>query len=488
MKSFFYLIVLLSLLSACTEEESKPIVLLQCIDCHTVHTDPDHRLSCISCHKGNDRASDREIAHQGLVPFPAHPDHLAESCGPCHADIVERIPSSLHFTLYNSTNIFRKAFGAENELANFTKTPEKSDPANELELADDLLRRRCFRCHLYSSGDDYPLVRHGTGCAACHMPFSDGKAKPHSFQKPGDEQCLSCHYGNYVGFDYYGRFEHDFNVEYRTPFTTKNKYFRPYGIEYHQLIPDIHKVRGMLCIDCHNGQELMEKDGGKPSCKGCHSREKLQLSLPAQVENQQGLFILHGRDGKDHTIPLMQHSAHETQTEDITCQACHAQWTFNDFGKHFLRSDTDNLDVWINLSVQGDLEIETIIENNTDFDNTELPIQMTDKLTGEPKDGLWDKGFTMRRWENIILGRDNQGRITTMRPALDYSLSWIDSAETVRFDSVTPIAPDESLRPYVPHTIGPAGIFFKNRIEQFLAKERSTTVKSTSQEEMNATQ
>ena len=83
----------------------------------------------------------------------------------------------------------------------------------------------------------------------------------------------------------------------------------------------------------------------------------------------------------------------------------------------------------------------------------------------------------MRRWENIILGRDDQGNITTMRPVLDYFLSWIDEEETVRFDSVNSLAPNMGLRPYVPHTTGPAGLFYKERIEQFLSTERSSALK-----------
>ena len=334
----------------------------------------------------------------------------------------------------------------------------------------------CFRCHLYSSGDDYPSVTHGTGCAACHIAFKDGKPASHNWQKPGDEQCLSCHYGNYVGFDYYGRFEHDFNAEYRTPFTTKKKHFRPYGVEYHQLKPDIHQLRGMLCIDCHSSRELMEPAGEKPSCKKCHQREELQRSLPAQVSLQQDLFILHGRNGKDHTIPVMRHPAHKEQMEKITCQVCHAQWTFNDSGKHFLRSDTDDFSIWAYLSVQGNFEVETIIDNNNDFDKTEIPAQMTDKITNESEPGLWYKGYTMRRWETPLLGRDDKGNITTMRPLLDFYLSWIDAEEDVRFDSVASQAPDMGLRPYTPHTTGPAGLFYKERIEQFLATERAATI------------
>jgi len=468
------LMALLCVLSGCKGDEQKIVSLLQCTDCHTEHQDANHQQSCVSCHKGVTPAEDRDSAHLGYVPDPAHPDHLAENCAPCHGEITGQIKNSLHFTLAKSTNLFRKAFGGRIALSSFLETPKSNAPESPLQLADDLLRRRCFRCHPYSSGDPYPAVRHGTGCAACHMAFTDGKAASHDLQQPGDAQCLSCHYGNYVGFDYYGRFEHDFNYEYRTPFTISDTSFRPYGVEYHQLQPDIHQVRGMLCIDCHSGRELMQTGAEKPSCAACHSSESLQHSLPALVENRQGTFILHGRNGKDHTIPLMHNSAHRQQRDKMSCQVCHAQWVFNDFGKHYLRSDTEDFGPWANLSVQGDFEIETILKNNNDFDKTELPPIMTDKITGEPSVGLWYKGYTMRRWETPLLGRDDNDRITTMRPILDCFLSWIDAEEEVRFDSTPSGAANKGLRPYVPHTTGPAGLFYRERIEQFLAKEAST--------------
>lgn len=474
MPRVFCLISLLVILFGCTNtEQQKTVAARQCVDCHAVHTDANHQLSCISCHKGNTPAADKESAHLGYIPLPAHPDHLADACGGCHAEIVETITGTAHFTLADSTNLFRETFGADNRLTSFLATPKKNNPETILELADDLLRRRCFRCHLYNSGDNYPAVVHGTGCAACHMAFVDTKLVAHSWQKPTDQQCLSCHYGNYVGFDYYGRFEHDLNVEYRTPYTTTKKYFRPYGVEYHQLKPDIHQQRGMLCIDCHSGQELMESGSSKPSCKKCHQLEELQRSLPNRVAVEQNLFVLQGADGKAHVIPTMQHPAHKELGGRINCQVCHAQWTFNDFGKHFLRSDTDDFGIWANLSVQGSFEVETIVDHNNDFDKTEVAPLMTDKITGEPERGLWYKGYTMRRWEVPLLGRDQDGNIATMRPILDYRLSWIDEDETVRFDSIPAAAPDMGLRPYVPHTTGPAGLFYRQRIDDYLAAERA---------------
>ena len=160
----------------------------------------------------------------------------------------------MHFTLAREVNLVRKAFGAKETLSGLTQIPVADAPKDPLQLADDLLRRRCLRCHPYSSGDPYPYVNHGTGCAVCHLDFTDGAPTSHTFlATPGDKQCLQCHYGNWVGADYYGRFEHDFNTEYRTPYTTKESFTRPYGVEYHQLAPDIHQQKGMICVDCHSG-------------------------------------------------------------------------------------------------------------------------------------------------------------------------------------------------------------------------------------------
>ena len=241
-------------ITSCSEDIPLELPTNSCIECHNFKLDEPHSFTCTTCHQGNSRSRDKDVAHNKMMSLPSHPDNMVEACGSCHSDSVDNIIHSLHFTLSGSTNLFRKAFGAEEDITTFLDTPQIDDPDSILDLADDLLRRRCFRCHPYTKGDDYPAVSRGTGCASCHLAFSDGKLVSHTFQSPTDDQCLSCHYGNYVGSDYYGRFEHDFNDEYRTPYTTSEKHFRPFGVEYHELKPDIHQLRGMVCIDCHKGQ------------------------------------------------------------------------------------------------------------------------------------------------------------------------------------------------------------------------------------------
>jgi hypothetical protein len=234
----------------------------------------------------------------------------------------------------------------------------------------------------------------------------------------------------------------------------------------------------MVCIDCHGSSALMSKDDTSKTttCADCHLETLLEKGLPFRVTERNNNYTLLSATGELHTLPLARNRAHfldtnRTEVKNISCQVCHARWSFNDFGKHFLRSDTDEFDPWVFLTKQGSSEIEWILTNNTDYDREELPPEMSDKITGQKKTGLWYTGYTMRRWQPVLLGRDKNGTLTTVRPVLDYFLSWIDEDEEVRYDGLPAESEHHGLLPYTPHTTGPAGIFYKNRIRTFLENE-----------------
>jgi hypothetical protein len=492
MQQILFTCLLLLFLSSCSEDSeqkevsesrassSAPTALLQkgCKSCHSITLDAAHDFDCIVCHNGADNTGDIEVAHENMIARPAHPDNMEQVCGKCHQDQVKNTVHSIHFTLQHKVNRVRRAFGAEQEIASLIDIPVNHSPETILGLADDLLRRRCLRCHPYFSGDRYPAVARGTGCASCHLEFYEGKLVSHFFIKtPKDTQCLQCHYGNWVGYDYYGRYEHDMNEEYRTPYTTRHKYFRPFGVEFHQLSSDIHQQRGLVCVDCHGGKELMAAGGAKISCADCHDLEKIRRKRPlsniSQADAENNYTLLSAGDGKKHTIPLMKHPAHVEYGDIANCQVCHAQWAFNDRGTHLMRSDLEEYDDFSRLTVQGSFEVEQILKNNLDFDADEIPHSMTDKISGEAKNGLWYKGYETRRWENVTIGRDSKGRLQVMRPLLNIYLSWVDEDEVVRFDSVQATAENNGFIPYIPHTTGKAGLFYKERIENFLQSEQA---------------
>ncbi len=440
-----------------------------CVACHkTVQLDTAHQFACTVCHDGNGDAKDKEKAHLALIRQPAHPRSMQETCGKCHPKIVQSAQHSLHFTLKEEVNKVRRHFGASQDLANALEIPIQEPPETKLALADDMLRRRCLRCHPYTNGDQYSAVTHGTGCASCHLPWKDGKMDSHIFQAPKDRQCLSCHYGNYVGWDYYGRYEHDFNWEYRTPYTRQTKNFypaRPYGVEYHDLLPDIHQQRGLVCIDCHGSGHEQQKV--QLDCRSCHDWRPGQHPLLKNLRVMNGqLQLIGSSDGRVYSVPRMSHPAHRKFGQQVDCQVCHAQWGFNDSPTHLIRSEDVDYEMWEWLTVQGSSEMERLLEHNT-YSSNELPLTMADGLEGGARPGIWLKGYGQRRWEQMLIDRDRDGIIKVFRPVVDLHLSMVDEDGNVLFDNVT--GKGSGKMPYVPHTTGHAGLFYLNRFQQLLS-------------------
>jgi hypothetical protein len=446
-----------------------------CLGCHpTVRLDPDHDLACTDCHGGTPEGATLEQAHAGLISQPAHPDRMQQACGTCHARLVADAAASLHFTAKNEINAVRTGFGAQAPLASLTEIPVHDSIASPLDLADDLLRRRCLRCHVYNSGGGYPETVRGTGCAACHLAYGNGRMTGHAFVKsPPDSQCLHCHYGNFVGGDYYGRFEHDFNQEYRTPYRTDATQCRPYGVEFHQLAPDIHQQKGMACIDCHSGAELMGthtatvKKEKTLTCLTCHGwRKGLPLPLDNLRVEADRLVLTTRLSGKKLVVVQPAHPAHKQYEKKAHCTVCHSQWSFNDQGTHLLRTEHPEHPAWSRLAVQGCPEVEEQLDSSTG----QAPSQR-DKITGLPSPGLWLKGYELRRWESPLVGVGPDGRLRIFRPILDLHLSMTDADNTVIFDNVGVEPKHRRYLPYTPHTVGKAGAFFSERLKPNLPIE-----------------
>jgi len=446
-------------------ETVKQHAVAGCLGCHPSSLDPKHDFACDVCHGGDPKAGDKQAAHAGYIPQPAHPDHMVGVCGKCHAPIVQQAATTLHFTVAGEINLVRQAFGAKERLASLTNIPQQDEPATKLQLADDLLRRRCLRCHLYSAGDAYPATRHGTGCAACHLAFNNGALSDHRFlARPTDQQCLSCHYGNRVGADYYGRFEQDYHWDYRTPFQVKAMEERPpYGVGFHQLSPDLHQQAGMACIDCHSGKELMAGERGL-SCLSCHDPVLGPGAPEALTETEGHRQLTIASTGKRLDVPVMKDSAHGRYGKKVACQVCHGQWNFADHGNHLLRQDSPDYEPWQALTRQGSAEIEAKLAAALSQGSADQELTMADGITGRAVPGVWLQAYELRRWEEMDSCLDPQGILQVCRPILDLHLSYVNRDNEVVFDGVTPVAGMPPMQPYTPHTTGRAGAFYRQRL------------------------
>lgn len=447
----------------------------QCLSCHQVKLDAEHRFDCQDCHRDRDGESAFPDNHPDIVRQPSHPDNAPVICGGCHQQENHMVVDNDHYRLADHINLVRQAFGTEateDEQYPLDSLSSYVNPETVHELADDLLSRRCLRCHVYSSGDRFSSVSHGTGCSACHLSFENGRMNSHQFMsKPLDGQCLSCHYANHVGYDFLGWYEHDLNEEYRTPYRADTGNQLPFGVEAHQLEQDVHQRAGLVCVDCHIKANVMGT-GSNPQCLSCHQYSAEREPGPINPALEESIVVFtSSATGIKFAIPQMEHPAHLRFGDRFSCQACHARWTFNDAPTHLVRIDHEEFDDFYKLSLDGSSEVLRIISSHIFDDGDLLEPVMTNKFTGTVERGIWFKGYGERRWEQPLLMVDDSGVVTTGRPILDLRLSWIDEDEQARFDNLEPAAGVSRHRPYAAHTIGSAGLFYENRIRPFMESD-----------------
>jgi hypothetical protein len=262
-----------------------------------------HSLSGSVPQSGHEDRSDRACASKGLISHPPDFTDPTYTCGRCHADQSRWVKRTLMATASGIINQTRFLWGAQPDAGPRYATAAIEGlqllPLGEGSgaLVDDLLRRRCLRCHLGASGPSrsegpQDATMSGEACAACHIVSGREKIAPdQKLPGAGDDatshflttavptsQCLHCHRGNRVGADYAGLFERDHSISYN--FEAKDPEIVPhlYSHSYHFLLPDIHYERGMHCIDCHPVEEVMgdgtihaqSQDQVGIRCTDCH--------------------------------------------------------------------------------------------------------------------------------------------------------------------------------------------------------------------------
>ena len=477
-----------------------------CLSCHQgiEPISKDHAFDCIVCHV---RPEDRKDApsrkaHPKVIRNPSDPATVRVFCLPCHREEIDRVEKSLHGSMAGIINQTRYLWGAQDRAAPavyglggpFRPLPKQDlsvPPHSPATLVDDFLRRRCLRCHLYAEGAQGPGLYRASGCAACHVLYDDdgrykggdkavgrseaGHPVRHAFvRKVPDSQCLHCHNHNHVGADYHGLFEHDFNSTYRSPMVNGKPASALYGLHNHHLATDIHAASGMWCIDCHRAGDIMgdgnaysyEMEAPKTACDDCHGGWTSRVPLRSIEEIRRGgkVPVFVSVSGKDHDLPLFSPDAasHGIKAhEKVRCSACHAQWSFQDYGMSVIREDILWTYKWDGLTAQGDPNLQTILEKNLADPETGYPVS-EDRITGKVMQGIWSIGWRFRRWEWMPLGVDGEGKYAVLRPLYQYLVSYVDKSGNAVLDSAMPQRGDGTGRgwafmPYVPHTTGPVG-------------------------------
>ena len=485
---------------------SEKINYADCLACHQgiESISARHPFPCADCHLlPKDREANSLTSHEKIVRNPSALEQVEAFCGACHETEIREVRHSLHSTMAGIINQTRYLWGAQEAAAPGTyglSGPLQPLPTPQPEihaetpamLVDDFLRRRCLRCHVHGKGPKGPGLYRSTGCAACHVLYTNegryeggdraidrsrtGYPARHAFSiRIPNRQCLHCHNNNHVGADYEGLFQHDTSDVYRSPMINGGLGPKLYGLDHHRLARDIHAEKGLWCIDCHSRRDVMgdgrvygfQMEVPKRSCSDCHGGfdgKAPDMTGPSIRKDSVGLVFV-SRDGrKKHRLPQFrpETAGHRIKAHArVRCSACHAQWSFQDYGMSVIREDRIHDYKWRDLTLQGDPWLQEKLKVCADSPKTDYPMSV-DYLSGLQREGIWSMGWRFRRWEPMPLGVDPAGRYAILRPLYQYLVTHVDREGKVPLDSVAPERGDGSgkgwtFMPYVPHTIAPFG-------------------------------
>ncbi len=228
------------------------------------------------------------------IPLLSHAEikvsgvHAALECADCH---IPGEPDGALSAATGGAPGCRKCHPGMEQVFAHSMTQRKAEEefcARTYATADpDFFSTNCMGCHV-------------DNCLDCHG--EDG----HAIKRPDTEDCLQCHNGYFVGWDYLGRAPRDDHERYQRGPQANGKY-------YLKMRPDVHAEAGLTCGACHSMQSLSRGELASKSCTDCHTPDTAVI---------------------EHSI-----SAH---LERMTCTACHAGWAAQEYGTFFIRTENSS--------------------------------------------------------------------------------------------------------------------------------------------------
>ncbi len=448
-----------------------------------------HELGCTVCHLGDGAAKERAAGHRGLVANPSALDQAGRACGPCHKPWPQRVQGSPMASAAPLIAMTRFLWGAQADASpRFGVRSARGllplpSPQQTGTAVDDLLRRRCLRCHLWSRGADLAGARRSAGCAACHRP-RDAAGRPpagHGLTKAiPTSQCLTCHGGCGAGPEYAGRVARDPSAGARFLAGDPGRPRLWQGRSWRPMRPDLHYSAGMACIDCHSRPEVMGDGKLLPAgilhvgvrCTTCHGRPGQPpqaavtshgVHLAGVHQVPRGLVLVTKLDGRPRRVPSLPGGesapvAHRVPGHQrLACHACHSASNPADWGTMALLERRQGYGQWRRLAAQGDPQVLALLQAPAP-EPPWLPVPplTRDYLSGALRPGMWLLAPFFRRFEWRVYGRGPDGRTMLLAPRFGWIVTLMDQDLRLTSQAQAPRTyggrPGLGVLPWHPHT------------------------------------
>ncbi|ADD68554.1 conserved hypothetical protein [Denitrovibrio acetiphilus DSM 12809] len=469
-------------------------------ECHAgiEHLSDNHKLECITCHGGDEKTENKEIAHKDMLGGRNPSDHKVwdKTCGSCHQYQLDRVSTTLMYTatgmIKNSQQAWDDYQGdlysahgttGYNQDGNSVEHP----PVSELdELSGELYRKFCSSCHIgYDKLQGY-RAHHSSGCAACHFNHSDDgsyegndqtiKGKSPYPEKhiidplPGNDVCLTCHNrSGRIALSYEGLYDGNNSLV-----PTQHGYPGPDLIDgvrnVRHMEADIHHEKGMECIDYHTSRDIMG-DGYmyenmymqiETTCEDCHgTKDKLPETSMITKENDEPVresanYAFKNKFGDEMVLTSKGRMYSNVKKE-------------ND--KFFLYTKRKGKKLEIKTIAGGDehsmhghdrmecytCHSKTVIQCygcHTSYDERE---KMFDLIKGEATDGAFSEKEDFRSFFPFPLGLNQRGKISSVTPGCQTFLTHIDKdGEVIKDEHIFNYRGDKKFKfaPFYSHNTG----------------------------------
>ena len=277
-----------------------------CIACHTSmsgfsNAHSPNKITCISCHLGNNISSDKEKAHQNIVAVPGNLSNASQTCAKCHQGIDIRVKNSMMNTMSGIISVDKYVFNENDNLDSLFNIHHLKNETS----AENHLRNKCASCHIGNEKEHpHPITQNsrGGGCTACHLNYSDEakiahkkyidsdktaltKQHPSLSLKITDNHCFGCHSrSGRIATNYQGWHE---TIYKDTLQNNPNYWVLDDKRVFEKKQADIHHTKGLSCVDCHDANDVMgdgntyahQEDAVNVSCIDCHFSSDVKTVL-----------------------------------------------------------------------------------------------------------------------------------------------------------------------------------------------------------------
>ena len=282
------------------------------------------RLGCVTCHKGDGNAQDKETAHKGLKNDPSDDESAFEICDPCHRDLAEQFAGdSAKLAMHDGElreqgvpcstchgGVAHKGSPSPHQAVlayNGANTCETCHPGKEDELlatthySYEEYLHRYHPLYLSTAAVNWLGDSGGANCGLCHLSGRIPKPAVSEAEK-NELDCLVCHARDY---DFGKRAPVEKGGEIVLARDTRLEAAQSVGEHVENvacqrchdlagggkfwargLLPNnVHTDKGMSCTDCHTVEEHHIAGGASDlkavdmpdvtlgcTTEGCHSQ------------------------------------------------------------------------------------------------------------------------------------------------------------------------------------------------------------------------